>query len=270
MQRMILFAVFSLAVALTIPACNDESNLSGGGSNIVPITANVFPLTVGNKLTYNGFATAPGSGAMIPDLTGSYRSVWTIVSNAAPTPLGGTATAVVDSTTGPFAPGGVVVTVARTLLIQQDGAGDYLFLQTIGPFKRVFGIPVGTTAADTLIWVAVARPSQGVGSTGAVWTAYDSSFSGTGGVSVRLEIFGQFEDTETVSDSTTVNDGPTTDRMAYRARTWRRITLGGSVVQDDATTSQLWLSEDIGPVKMRIVEDTENIGHDRVLEDLNF
>lgn len=272
MVRTKLFLAILIGIALTFTACKDDDNPAGGGggSNIVPITANLFPLTVGNKLTYSGFATAPGTGAMVPDPTGSYRTVWTIATNAAPTPLGGTATAVIDSTTGPFGPGGFVVTVSRTLLIQQDGQGDYLFLQTIGPFKRLFGIPIGTNPADTLVWLAVARPSQGVGSTGAVWTAYDSTFAGTGGVDVRLEIFGQFEATETITDSTAANDGPVHEQFTYRSRTWRRITLGGSVVQDDATTSILWLAEDLGPAKMRLVEDTENLGHDRTLSGTNF
>ena len=268
LQRLVVFSL--VVLSLVVVGCSDEETPPTGGSNIVPITANLFPLTVGNKLTYAGFALAPGSGAQIPDPTGSYRSVWTIATNAAPSPLGGTATAIEDSTTGPFGPGGFVVTVARTLMVQQDGAGDYSFLQTIGPFKRAFGIPVGTTAPDTLIWVAVARPSQGVGSTGAVWTAYDSTFTGTGGTQVRLEIFGQFETTEVINDSTSSIDGPVTERMTYRSRTWRRITVGGSVVQDDVTTSQLWLAEDLGPAKMLIVQDTENPGHSRVLSDTNF
>ncbi|MDH4070730.1 MAG: hypothetical protein OEV30_09920 [Ignavibacteria bacterium] len=272
MKRSTLFIPFLLIITMAIPGCKDEDNPAngGGGSTVVPITADLFPLTVGHKLTYGGFATAPNGGAMIPDPTGSYRSVWTIASNAAPTPLGGTATAVVDSTTGPFGPGGVVVTVSRTLLLQKDSAGDFLFMQTIGPFKRAFGIPVGTTGPDTLIWVAVARPSHGVGATGMQWTAYDSSFTGTGGVAVRLEIFGVFEATEVVNDNTVANDGPATERLTYRSRTWRRITAGGTVVQDDATTSILWLGEDLGPVKMRLVEDTENIGHDRTLSAINF
>ncbi len=265
-----LIVLSLVAFSFFIAGCSDDETPPTGGSNVVPITANLFPLTVGNKLTYTGYATSPGAGAQIPDPTSSYRTVWTIATNSAPTPIGGTATAIIDSTTGPFGPGGFVVTVARTLLVQQDAAGDYSFMQTIGPFKRAFGIPVGTTAADTLVWVAVARPSQGVGSTGAVWTAYDSSFTGTGGVTVRLEIFGQFEATETISDSTTSQDSPSTDRMTYRSRTWRRITVGGTVVQDDATTSQLWLAEDLGPAQMEIKQDTENIGHFRTLSATNF
>ena len=257
------------AYSLSVVGCSDEESAPTGAPNVVPITVNLFPLTVGNKLTYTGYATAPGTGAQIPDPTGSYRTVWTIVSNAAPSPLGGTATAVVDSTTGPFGPGGFVVTVARTLLIQQDSTGDYLFMQTIGPFKRALEIPVGATAADTLIWVAVARPSQGVGSTGAVWTAYDSTFTGAAG-EVRLEIFGMFEATEVISDSTSIFDGPATDRMTYRSRTWRRITVGGTIIQDDATTSQLWLAEDLGPAQIEIKHDTENLGHFRTLSAINF
>lgn len=260
--------LYTLVVVLSLPllvlsfaGCDSDESTPPPSGGPVPITDDLFPLVVGHKLTYEGYATAPVSGTQIPDPTDSYRTVWTIAANNVPTPLGGTATAIVDSTTGPFGPGGAVVTVARTLLVQKDASGDFNFMQTIGPFKRVFGIPVGTTAADTLVWVAVARPSQGVGVT---WDAYDSTFTGTGGTAVRLQIFGQIETEETITDSSY------TERATYRSRTWRKITLGGTVVQDDATTSRLWLSKDIGPVQMRIVEDTENPGHFRVMNAKNF
>ena len=261
-------AIF-LSLPLMIVGCgDDEITATGGGTTIVPITDDLFPLVVGRKFIYTGYATAPGTGTPIPDPTNSYNTIWTVASNAAPSPLGGTATALVDSTTGPFGPGGFVVTVARTLLIRKESNGDFLFMQTLGPFKRAFGIPVGTAASDTLFWVAVARPSQGVGSTGAQWTGYDSTFTGTGGTQVQLQIFGKIEAMETITDST---DSPTaTPRETFRSRTWRKITVGGLVVQDDATTSQLWLVKDIGPIQVRIVEDTENIGHFRVLKSKNF
>jgi hypothetical protein len=258
-------AVVFLSLALMITGCpDDETTPTDGGTTITPITDDLFPLVVGHKFVYTGYATAPGSGTTIPDPTSSYNTIWTVASNAAPTPLGGTATALVDSTTGPFGPGGFVVTVARTLLIQKESNGDFLFIQTLGPFKRAFGIPVGTAASDTLFWVAVARPSHGVGSTGAQWTGYDSTFTGTGGTQVQLQIFGKIEAMETITDSAA------TPRETFRSRTWRKITVGGSVVQDDATTSQLWLAKDIGPIQVRIVEDTENIGHFRVLKSKNF
>ncbi|MBM2839567.1 MAG: hypothetical protein HW412_95 [Bacteroidetes bacterium] len=263
-----LFAIGCVAVmmvlALVLAGCEEDS--TSPGTTIVPITDNLFPLTVGNKFTYTGYATAPGTGSQIPDPTGSYQTVWTIASNVAPSPLGGVATAIVDSTRGPFGPGGLVVNVARTLLIRKDTTGDFDFLQTIGPFKRAFGIPTGTTAADTLKWIAVARPSQGVGATGANWTAFDSTFTGAGGAQVRLQIFGRIETQETITDSTTIH----TQYNAYRSRTWRRITVNGTIVQDDATTSRLHLVKDIGPVQVRIVEDTENLGHFRVMKAKNF
>lgn len=225
------------------------------------ITFELFPQVVGHKYTYTGYATAAGTGSPIPDPSSLYRTIWTILSTAAPTPLGGTATALQDSTTGSFLPSGVYA--VRTLLIRKTVAGDFEFMQTIGPFKRAFGIPTGTASADTLKLIAVARPSLGVN---VQWTAFDSTFTGTGGTLVRLQIFGKIEATETVTDSSTSHQTHPT----YRSRTWRKITVGGTVVQDDATTSRLWLERNIGPVQIRIVEDTENIGHFRVMRAKNF
>ena len=159
-----------------------------------------------------------------------------------------------------------MVTIARTLFIRKDTTEDFEFLQTIGPFKRAFGIPIGTGAADTLVWIAVARPSYGVGTPGLKWTAFDSIFTGSGGAQVRLQIFGKIETQETITDSTTAH----TQHNAYRSRTWRRIMVNGTIVQDDATIIRLYLAANIGPVQMHIVEDTENIGHFRVLSGKNF
>jgi len=254
---------------LTLAGCkDDETPTNGGGGGVVPITDDLFPTTVGHKFTFDGFATAPNSGATIPDPSNSYNTVWTIAANGVPSPIGGTATLIIDSTRGPFGPGGFVVTVARNLLVRKDSLGDFFFTQTIGPFKRAFGIPIDTTAgaSDTLISVAVSRPSQGAGTTGQQWTAYDQTFTGSGNVSVRLEIFGQIQAAEMIGDSS----GTSTMYNTYRSRTWRKITVGGTVVQNDATTSLIWLAKDIGPIQVRIVEDTENPGHWRTLKSKNF
>ncbi len=254
-----IIGVFSIGMV----GCKDDETTSPGGTTVVPITDNLFPLTVGHVFTYKGYATAAGSGSQIPDPTNSYTTFWTILSNAQPTPLGGTATLIKDSTRGPFGPGGVVVGVSRNLLIRKDSVGDFHFMQSLNPFKRAFGI---TVADSGYFWVSVARPTQGVASTGAQWTAYDSTFSGTGGTAIRLQIFGKIEAQETITDSSAGHTQYTT----YRSRTWRKVTAGGSVVQDDATTSRLWLVKDVGPVQIRIVEDPENIGHFRVMQAKNF
>jgi hypothetical protein len=245
---------------------NDTSKVIINISVTGAITLDLFPIVVGHKYTYTGYATAAGSGAQIPDPTNSYKTIWTIAATGVPSPIGGAAgVALVDSTTGPFGPGGFVVTVARTLLVRKDAStGDLEFLQTIGPFKRAFGIPIpGTAASDTLIWAAVARPSTGLAGQ---WLAYDQTFTGTGSTQVRLEIKGTVDSVVTVRDSSAAH----TTYSVYRSRTWRKITVGGTVVQDDATTSRLWLAPFVGPVQVRIVEDTENIGHFRVMKAKNF
>ncbi|HET6274142.1 MAG TPA: PKD domain-containing protein [Bacteroidota bacterium] len=257
---------YSVTLVVSGPVGIDTTSKANYILVATPVPGDLFPLIVGHRLTYVGYATRPGSGSQIPDPTGSYRTTWTITSNVAPSPLGGVATSIVDSTTGPFGPGGLVVTIARTLFIRKDTTEDFEFLQTIGPFKRAFGIPIGTGAADTLVWIAVARPSYGVGTPGLKWTAFDSIFTGSGGAQVRLQIFGKIETQETITDSTTAH----TQHNAYRSRTWRRIMVNGTIVQDDATIIRLYLAANIGPVQMHIVEDTENIGHFRVLSGKNF
>jgi len=257
------------AVLMTVAGCKDDetpTNGGGGGTTVVPITDDVFPLTVGRSYTYAGYSTDADSGYRLPDPGGVYRSKWTIATNSALSPLDGQPiSAIVDSTTGPYAPGGGAFTVARTLLIRKDSVGDYHFVQTIGPFKRRVGLPTGTTAADTLISVAIVRPTQGVGGTGAQWTAYDQTFT-SGGAQIRLQIFGKIEETIAVADSAS----PPVTRTAYRARTWRRVSVNGTPTGPDATTAEFWLVKDIGPVQMRIVEDGENFGHFRTMRSKNF
>jgi hypothetical protein len=260
-----------VAAALFAGGCKkDDTVVNGGGTNIVPITANLFPVVPGNKYTFVGYARMPrplsgGGGAVVPDPTSSYRTIWT-VGPSVPSPLGGVATALIDTTRGPFGPSGAVVTVSRVLMVKKDSAsGDIYFLQTIGPFKRAFGIPVGTNASDTLIWVAVARPSQGMGTTGAQWTAYDSSFTGAS-ATIRLQIVGKIVEQTTIVDSSAGH----VSRTVYRSRTARNVTVGGTLAQSDAETSQLWLEAGVGPIQVWIIEDTENLGHYRVLSDKNF
>jgi hypothetical protein len=271
MKYTILAILLGVAILFLFGGCKkDDTVVNGGGTNIVPITANLFPVVPGNKYTFVGYARMPrplsgGGGGVVPDPTSSYRTIWTI-GPSVPSPLGDNATALVDSTRGPFGPGGAVVTVSRVLMVKKDSAsGDIFFLQTLGPFKRAFGIPVGTNASDTLIWVAVARPSQGMGNTGAQWTAYDSTFTGAS-ATIRLQIFGKIVEQTTIIDSSATHASHT----VYRSRTSRNVTVGGTLAQSDAETSQLWLEAGVGPIQVWIIEDTENLGHYRVLSGKNF
>ena len=58
-----------MALALILAGCEEDS--TSPGTTVVPITDNLFPLTVGNKFTYTGYATAPGSGSPFSFTTGS-------------------------------------------------------------------------------------------------------------------------------------------------------------------------------------------------------
>jgi hypothetical protein len=266
-RRFLGFAAITLFLgAALVTGCKDDSTTPPPGTNIVPITADLFPLVAGHSFQYTGYATANSTsgGGAIPDPGNVYHTIWTL-GPTVPSPLGGSAVLIVDSTTLYIPPVGVV-TVARNLLVKKDSVGDFYFMQTIGPFKRAFQIAYGTTAADTLIFIPIVRPSQGAGTTGQSWTAYDQTFTGSGGVAVRLQIFGRIEAAESISDSA----GTPAQHTVYRARTHRKVTVGGSVVQDDAETARLWLEPGVGPIWIRIVEDPENIGHWRYLTSRNF
>jgi hypothetical protein len=158
--------------------------------------------------------------------------------------------------------------VARNLvIIRNPVTGSFTFFQTLGPFFRALGIlPLGRQ--DTVRAVTIADPSVGIGNT---WQAFDSSYTNATGSTVRLQIIGSLEAGEQITDSTEHDSPlhhPTYD--ALRFRTYRNIFVGSSQVVSNATTSRLWLVKDIGPVQVHIAEDTENLGHFRVLKGKNF
>jgi len=220
------------------------------------ITYPVFPLTIGNQYVYDGYAinTTVNGSTILPDPNNVYRASWTI----APSPIPGT-TAILDTTTLDV---GVVVTASRTLIIRQDGTGRFEFLQTLGPFFRAFAIlPLGRM--DTTRWIPVADPSVGIGGT---WTAFDSTYTNAVANSVRLEIVGNLEAGETISDS---SETPILHDV-IRFRTHRNIFLDGTLVVSNFTTARLWLQKDVGPIQVHIAEDTENLGHFRTLQERNF
>lgn len=214
------------------------------------ITHDLFPLVNGRSYIYTGYAIST-SGAQLPDPNNVYRTRWILAPG-----LPGT-TAIVDTTTFQHPQAGVV-TASRTLLVKKNASGDYEFMQTLGPFYRAFGI----SSSDTLRWFVVAKPS--IGSSG-TWTAFDSTFASPSG-NVRLEIRGEMLGTTTVTDSSTSRRA----WSVYKTRTYRNVFLGGSQIVNNATTSELWLAPNVGPVQVHIAQDTENLGHFRIMKDKNF
>jgi hypothetical protein len=260
MHRLATAALFLLMAGMLflVPfqGCKDDAT-TDPGNTITPITSDLFPLVPGRVFIYSGNAITT-SGVNLPDPTSVYRTVW-VVGTAGP--FAGS-TVLVDSTTLQHPVAGVITSV-RTLLVRKDTTTkDFDFLQTLGPFFRAFKItPLGRT--DTLRWVAVAKPSVGVNGT---WTALDSTYTDSLGSAVRLQILGAIEGMEDLTDSSASH----TVWHTYRSRTYRRISVNGAVIVDNATTSRLWLAADVGPVQIHIAQDTENLGHFRTLRQKNF
>jgi hypothetical protein len=220
---------------------------------VTPITDDLFPLVAGHRYVYTGFLVAPNTvDSAIGISIGSYLGIWTLLPGPSGTWL------IRDSTTVQG------ITGVRFFQIKKDsGTGGFLFRQTLGPFYRA----VGATYSDTLAWLELVNPSVGVG---VQWTAFDTTVVGhVGGLTgdVHLQIFGKIEGQVSITDSSSSHQ---VYPHAYRVRTWRKITAGGFVVQDDATTAKLWLVADIGPVQVNISGDTENDGLFRVLTSRNF
>ncbi len=218
------------------------------------ITVDLFPIVGGRQFFYKGYAIST-LGVALPDPSSVYQTIWTI----GPAFSLPNSRIIVDTTTLQYAPT-VVIGVKRNLVIIKDpGTGEFIFAQTLGPFFRAFNIP----RTDTVRFVSIARPALGIGGT---WTAFDSTYTSGTSALVRLQIFGEVLTGESITDSSTAH----TKHNAIRFRTWRRITVGSSVAVDNATTSRLWLVKNIGPVIVHIAQDTENLGHFRVLKQKNF
>jgi len=252
-----LFAILIAAgsFALLSDGCKkDEGGTTGGGGgNVVPITDDLFPLVAGRSFVYTGYAISTG-GSALPDSPVVYSTTWLL---AGPGPFPGS-TIIVDSTTLRHPLAGVI-RVGKLLFIRKDTTtGDFDFLQTLGPFYRAFGI----SSTDTLRWFTVAKPSAGASGT---WTAFDSTFSSPAG-DVRLEIKGEMLGTVSVTDSSSSHQAWST----YKTRTYRNIYVSGNPVVTNSTTSQLWLAVDVGPVQVHIAQDTENLGHFRVMTSKSF
>lgn len=218
------------------------------------ISSDLFPLVMGHNFTYKGYAIAT-TGVPLSDPTGRYQTVWTI-GPAGPLPG---STIIVDSTRFIHPTLGEILVARNLIIVKNPGTGEFFFVQTLGPFFRAFNIPRN----DTVRVVSIAKPEVGIGNT---WTSFDSTYTDGTGASIRLEIIGMVEGGEVVTDSSASR----TQHETIRFRTYRRISVNSAVIVDNATTSRLWLQKDVGPVQVLIAQDTENLGHFRVMSARNF
>lgn len=219
------------------------------------ITDDLFPLVAGRKFTFAGKAITT-AGADLPDPTNRYQTIWT-VGPAGPLPG---STVIIDSTRLVHPTLGEIIVPRNLLVVKNNITGEFFFAQTLGPFFRAFNIQRN----DTVRVLSIAKPELGIGGE---WTALDSTYVDSAGTSnVRLQILGKVEAGEVITDSSAGR----TKWECIRFRTWRRISVNGAVIVDNATTSRLWLRRDVGPIQVHIAQDTENLGHFRVMKDRNF
>jgi hypothetical protein len=228
------------AFTLSVDGCKKASNPAE--PVIVPITTDIFPLTVGHKITYTGYLRQAGIDSDVT--TQTYTSTWTVVSNDTATPLGGTSNLVIDSITSP-------VPSASLLYVLRDpptGDANFSFMQTVSYLGK-----------DTLTWVLAGDSQDGVGT---YWPAFKDSIQGD--TVHSLWIVGHFVDQESLSVG---------GQMFYAYRlTISADTIVGGVIPGtvDTPLATYWFAPDIGPVKI-IVDATETkSGYDWEFKGKNF
>jgi hypothetical protein len=249
-----IFLSITLILPLLLAGGCKSNDTSTNPPVITPITEDLFPLVAGRQFQYTGYLVYQGTvDSAVQPSVGAYAASWTVL----PGPSG---TWLIQDSTTVFS-----ATTVRYFQIKKDTSnGDFSFRQTLGPFYRA----INASYTDTAVWIGIARPSMGIGTS---WTAFDTTVTGNipgvGSAPVHFQIFGEIVGQFSITDSSSAH---TVYPHAYKVRTWRKITAGGFVVQDDATTAILWLVANIGPVQIDVAGDTENYGFFRVMTGKNF
>lgn len=233
--------VFAIAIpmALTVNGCKEKTTEP---PKIVPITEDVFPLTVGRKITYSGMLRQDTTDVEVTASAAVYIAKWTILTNSQPDPFGGAAATVINDSTQ--VPTGVttppIIWRVSSLLIRRaspTGTSNIEFINDIALFYRTFGIAL---TRDTLRWMTIAQLDQGLDKE---FIVFNETFTGATGP-VRLLVWGKF------SAKSSLTIGGTTFNP-YKLELGRRVYLGTST--EPATqgpTATFWLEPNVGPVKM--------------------
>lgn len=242
-------ATFTLAIALavlTLSAVGCKKKSNPVAETTIPITTDIFPLTVGHTINYSGILRSIGTDTNITSTPVNYQSSWTVASNSAVTPLGGTANLVVDSVTAP-APSATSLYVLRE---PPTGEANFSFLENLT-------LPQG----DSLAWILVGNIGYGVD---AFWTAFDDTIKSADSTYI-LKIAGQFADQESLSVG-----GQTFN--TYRT-TFTQFIIENGVVQGNGLgvpMATYWFAPGIGPVKMIVNATKQTYGYEWDFKSKNF
>jgi len=256
MTRFQKTATRTLALALavlTLSVVGCKKSSSPVETTTIPITTDIFPLTVGHKITYTGYLRSIGTDTTITSGGTVYSSTWTVASNSTTTPLGFTSNLIIDSITAP-------IPSASLLYVLRDpptGDANFSFIQTVN-FR----------GADTLVWVLTGDIQDGVG---AYWGAFvDSSriLDSTSGVLVDstygLIIAGHIADQESL---TVGGQSFTTYRLLL---THNDLADGLVQGEPDIPIATYWFSPGIGPVKIIVNATKQSTGYEWDFQSKNF
>ncbi|MFO7446011.1 MAG: hypothetical protein R6W90_06565 [Ignavibacteriaceae bacterium] len=241
-----LIVVFFMLAASVIAGCGDDNPSE---PEVQAINEDLFPLVIGRQLVYNGYLRDPGTDQNNTSFT-AYQAKWTVASNAIPSPTGGTANLILDST---FAPVGWVATPIIIKRNSPTGNGDMSVLQSIGSLYRTIGI----SSADSLKWMDL-RFDKGFDTD---FTAFDTTLTLQQGT-VRLHCVSRLKPNVSV----TVN-GQTYN--TYELSTKAAAYVNGNLYEEKPFAT-FWFAPNIGPVKMIINAKGDTPGHYRELVSKNF
>jgi hypothetical protein len=259
MRFLLAFVLFVvLAVSVTTSGCKKDD----GGTPVDEfVEGDIFPISEGTKITYNGFLREKADPPADTNITATgavYETRWTIMNDSASIPgppigPGGVGILILDSTRVPTGvPSPPTIWVESPVYIQRLSNGGFRFLTDIGRFYRLFGV----NQTDSLKLVHLADVSTKIGGT---WTAYNESFSSSTVGSVRLEIVGRWDkENITVNGQNFSTYKVTTSRNVYIPATSTTPAPGSG-----GLTAQVWLATGIGPVKLILHGNPESNGHYR-------
>lgn len=236
------------------------------------IPDNIFPLTAGRVISYNGYLTQNDTETKISASEAGYSTTWSIttkipVAAVFPNPpfnVTGSAYLIRDTTKVP----GVGVTSKFTPVFADydSTTGAYTYMTNLGFFYRTFQVKssgLTTIKNDSLRFIVLANPRAGMGGT---FTCLDENFSGSVAgtpTTVNLKITGTWG-----SEKQTVTGGGATYE-AYYLEIRRVVTIGTTPVAT-GLTAKLWVVPGVGPVKMHLIGDAESHGNYRVISGKNF
>jgi hypothetical protein len=255
--------------ALAIAGCEKDN---GADPLDTAIPDNIFPLTAGRVIMYNGYLTQNDTETKITASEAGYSTSWTIttkipVTAVFPNPpfnVSGNAYLVRDTTRVP----GVGVTMKFTpVFADYDSAtGAYRYMTNLGYFFRTFQVKAAGSAniaSDSLRFIVLANPRAGMGGT---FTCFDETFAGSvagSATNVNLKITGTWGTAkQAVTTATATYD-------AYYLEIRRVVTIGTTPVAT-GLTAKIWLVAGVGPVKMHLLGDAESHGNYRVITGKNF